>query len=167
MTIADERYYHWLINQVAIENKTRTYKEVLRCMYDTEFVWLPHVWNDENRIEDGKELRNEYGIDREFKPCSVLEVMIALSRRMEFIVGGTAPGWAWQFLLNLELDKYHDPLTLRKHNEVGDILHALVWRTYKTDGTGGFFPLQDPDGDQTQVEIWYQMAGYIDEILPE
>lgn len=163
--IQGERYFHALKRQVAVENHDRTFNEVLRIMYETEFIWS--VPNDDNRIMDACELRLEWGIDKDFAPISVLEVTIALSRRMEFTVGGTAPGWAWQFMLNLELDKYPDPLVLRTHNAVGDILHALVWRTYQPDGTGGFFPLQDADDDQTQVEIWYQMAAYIDEILPE
>lgn len=162
-----ERYFHWLIRQVAVENRNKTFKEVLRIMYETEFVWVPNVWNDENRVADATELRYEFGIPRDFKPVSVLEVTIALSRRMEFTVGGTAPEWAWQFMLNLELDKYTDPLTHRQTQQVGDALHALVWRTYRADGMGGFFPLQDPDEDQTLIEIWYQMSAYIAEILPD
>ena len=29
---------------------------------------------------------------------------------------------------------------------------------------GGFFPLAFPKEDQTKVEIWYQMSGYLEEL---
>jgi hypothetical protein len=32
---------------------------------------------------------------------------------------------------------------------------------------GGLFPLAWTDDDQTQIELWYQMAEYIEEIHPE
>ena len=140
-------------------------------MFQTEYVWL--IPNDDNRLMDGLELRGEFAREKGLPggyaaaPCSVLEVMIALSRRMEFIVGGTAPGWAWQFMLNLGFEKFTDPVSPRRMNQVADALQDLVYRNYSPDGSGGFFPLTNPDDDQTQVEIWYQMAAYIDEILPD
>ena len=70
-------------------------------------------------------------------------------------------------MLNLGLERYSDPLTKFKRGKVEEILQSLVYRNYATDGSGSFFPLQDPDDDMTQIEIWYQMAAYIDEILPE
>jgi hypothetical protein len=165
MTTQWSRYFYWLKSQV--EN-AGDYERVLVCMSVTEFAWLPNLWGDENRVQDGLALRHEWNPNITFQfPCSVLEVMIALSRRMEFTVGGTAPGWAWQFMLNLGLEKYKDPLSERRADQVGDLLHALIWRTYSPDGQGGFFPLQNPDDDQTQLEIWYQMSGYIEEILPD
>lgn len=161
------RYYHWLVSQVENhENYDSIHGSVLGRMSYTEFVWL--VPNDDNRLQDGLELRHEFrtGMDFIF-PCSVLEVMIGLSRRMAFTVGGTPEGWAWQFMLNLGFEKYRDPISKYKDAKVEEMLQALVYRTYSPDGSGGFFPLQEPDEDQTKVEIWYQMAAYIDEILPD
>jgi len=40
----------------------------------------------------------------------------------------------------------------------------LIWRDYHADGRGGFFPLTNPDTDQTKVEIWYQMNAYVTEM---
>jgi hypothetical protein len=57
-----------------------------------------------------------------------------------------------------------DPLTENKVRKVHHILERLIWRQYREDGLGGFFPLNWPDKDQTQVEIWYQMQKYVTEI---
>jgi hypothetical protein len=165
MSEAAEGYLGWLGSQI---RASRNYWGLLRIMLEKEFVWL--VANDDNRIGDAMEIRKEFtqttGVLYE-GPCSVLEVLIGLSRRLEFQSGGEAAGWAYQLLENLELHKLYDPLGPRKTIKAEEILETLVWRTYAPDGTGGFFPLAWPNEDQTKVEIWYQMAAYVEEIHPE
>lgn len=141
-------------------------------MHSKEFVWL--IPNDDNRIQDGKDLRREFLHDNDDpgfvtldQPCSVLEVLVGLSRRISFAAGGSAEGWAWQLLLNLDLERMSDPLSQRKATKVDQILEALIWRTYNPDGTGGFFPLSWPEEDQTKIELWYQMSAYVNEIHPD
>lgn len=170
-----EDYLRWLEPQIRDENDNpkRSYWDLLNMMYEKEFVWL--VPNDDNRIEDGLALRVEFCYAQHIRPnalknlgpCSFLEVLIALSRRLSFAAGGNSPGWAWQLVTNLELDKMWDRLSRPKRSQVTDILDACIWRTYLPDGCGGFFPLAWADDDQTQIEIWYQMADYIEEIHPE
>jgi hypothetical protein len=46
---------------------------------------------------------------------------------------------------------------------VNQILTNLVERTYQKNGKGGLFPLKQPAKDQRRVEIWYQMAAYLNE----
>ena len=146
---------------------------LLFLMHQIEFVWL--VPNDDNRIVDGTDLRWEFLQENtnhemkkeDFGPCSVLEVMIGISRRIAFSAGGEAEGWAWQLLDNLKLLSMSDPLSKRKAKIATAKIEALIWRTYQYDGTGGFFPLNFPEEDQTKVEIWYQMAAYINEIHPD
>jgi hypothetical protein len=172
-----EAYLHWLVEQVRAGDghQTVTYWDVLRLMHETEFVWL--VPNDDNRIQDGLDLRADFLNERQepeflvmidrFGPCSILEVMIGLSRRLAFAAGGEPEGWAWQLLCNLDLRTFRDPLSRRKASVVAELLHSLIWRTYAPDGTGGFFPLAWPKEDQTKVELWYQMSAYVEEIHPE
>ena len=143
-------------------------------MHMKEFVWMPEAGNDDNRIEDGLDLRMEFfheigrrGDRGDFGPCSVLEVMIGVSRRLAWFAGDGAEGWAFELLRNLELHKMPDPLSSRKAAKVDRILETLIWRNYRPDGYGGFFPLAWPSRDQTRVEIWYQMNEYIGEIHPE
>lgn len=171
-----EEYLRWLEPQIRDEYGrpgTDTYWDLLTVMFEKEFVWtVPH---DDSRMLDGLDLRVEFchaqhiRLDalRNLGPCSFLEVLIGLSRRLSFMAGGSAPGWAWQLLCNLELHRMTDPLSQRHISKANDILDAVIWRTYQPDGSGGFFPLAWPDGDQTQIELWYQMAAYIDEIHPE
>jgi hypothetical protein len=168
-----DAYFHWLAMQVGKQKRGHSHMGLLFLMHQIEFVWL--VPNDDNRIVDGTDLRWEFlqentnqemGKD-DFGPCSVLEVMIGISRRLAFAAGGEAEGWAWQLLDNLKLLHTSDPLSKRKAKIATTKIEALVWRTYQYDGTGGFFPLNYPGEDQTKVEIWYQMAAYINEIHPE
>lgn len=162
MNPADYAYYEWLVSQIHIPND-KTYMGLFEIMHNYDFVWT--VPNDDNRVQDGLDLRTEFldgtrkHIERE--GVSMLEVLVALSRRVAFTAGGEAPGWAWRLLKNLRLTKAYDPMTDDKASRVTDILEAVVWRTYRRDGFGGFFPLRDPHDDQTKVEIWYQLNAYV------
>jgi hypothetical protein len=180
-----EDYLQWLVPQLRDEEDRLSHPErefwgLGRIMYEKEFRW--HVPNDGNRLMDGLELRREFCDDHRVRmsarrrepfqsfldkenpnpPCSFLEVLIALSRRYTFTAGGkNAPGWAWILLSNLNLHRMYDPLTRGKARRARDILDVCIKRDYAPDGQGGFFPLENPLEDQTQVEIWYQMAAYV------
>lgn len=135
-------------------------------MHDKEFVWL--IPNDDNRIADGLDIRHEFFMRYKNRAiisqgCSVLEVMIGLSRRLAFMAGGTEEDWAWALLKNLGLDKMSGHIGRIRAVQIDDILERLIWRTYDPDGCGGFFPLAWPRKDQREVEIWYQMSAYIEE----
>lgn len=169
----DELYYTWLYRQVAdptVTEKTLTYWKLLKELYTKEFVWL--VPNDDNRLEDGKALRAEFiederldEVDREWMAlgCSVLELMVGLSRRLSFEADGEPHYWFWALMENLGINKYSDDWRLpRKH--INKILDRVIFRTYKENGDGGFFPLLHPDQDQRNVELWYQLSAYVLEL---
>lgn len=165
--VLTRRYFHWLVSQIEIGFEDQTYYDLFHLLHEKEFVWI--VPNDDNRVADALDLRKEFytrGRNGYLTPqdaASVLEVIVALSRRLEFEAGGQACLWAGRLLENLGLDKMCDPLSERKREKVKDIVEALVFRTYERNGTGGFFPLRHSDDDQTQIEIWYQMSAYIGE----
>jgi hypothetical protein len=161
----DRDYFLWLIEQVHEDGHQRTgYWGLFQILHDTEFVWM--VPNDDNRVEDARQLRVEFAGTHGKPSVSVLEVLVALSRRVAWVASGTPEGWAWKLLCNLGLNKFRDPISNRKVQKVNDILYAVIWRTYAPDGVGGFFPLSDPIRDQRQVEIWYQMHAYVRESHP-
>ena len=175
-----EDYLRWLAAQIRGDddgNPGRTYDGLLTIMFEKEFIW--RIANDDNRLVDGLELRVDFchqaGVHlgdagaflskaHPVPPCSFLEVLIALSRRLEFNAGGRASGWAWVLINNLTLHRLGDPVGRGKARQIHDILDRCIWRNYEPNGAGGFFPLHRPFEDQTQVEIWYQMSAYIGEM---
>lgn len=168
-----EDYLRWLEPQIRDENDEQTYWDLLSIMYEKEFVWF--IPNDDNRLGDGLDLRTEFchaqhirvSALRDLGPCSFLEVLIGLSRRLAFAAGGTASGWAWQLLCNVKLQRMNDPISRRQVDRINVALDQVIWRTYEPDGHGGLFPLSWCDEDQRKVELWYQMSAYINEIHPE
>jgi len=168
----DELYFRWLGCLVAdpkITNPRDTHWRLLKLLYDKEFVWfVPH---DGNRGEDGKDLRFEF-IDSEGLQdvdhgwmnlgCSMLEMLIALSRKLAFNAEGEPSGWFWRMIENVGLIGFKD----RKRyadEAVDDVLERLIWRGYDYSGDGGLFPLRCADRDQRSIELWYQMSAYVSE----
>lgn len=167
MKTLDFQYYEWLTSQIDIPNG-KTYDDLFERMHNVEFHWT--VPNDDNRIQDGLDLRTEFadGMQDELSlgGATFLEVLVALSRRVAFTAGGNKhPNqWAWTLLKNIGLRKATDPLTPEKAQYVDDVLHTVIWRSYSSDGRGGFFPLQNPEHNQTEFEIWDQMNMYVTEM---
>jgi hypothetical protein len=174
----EQLYLEWLKAQIWLDHPSKKYDGLMDLLYNREFVWI--IANDDNRVQDSLNLRVEFdallesrGSNRSLQnglsfleqpPVSVLEILVGLSRRLEFSADGEANKWAWQLLMNLELHRFDDPLGIVERTRIDEILDGLIWRTYKRDGQGGFFPLAWPTKDQTKVELWYQMNAYIDEI---
>lgn len=170
----DERlenmYFDWLCAKVIrVKNPTPslTYDTLLRTLHNTEFVWF--LSGDDNRAQDGKELRREFLIAGNFPddiewrtqyPCSVFEMLIAFSRRAEFNSEMPAHAWFWEMMSNLNLNGANDASEISPY-EIADVLEHFMFRQYPPNGDGGLFPLSDPREDQTQVEIWYQFCEYV------
>jgi hypothetical protein len=169
----DELYLRWLYSQVASVKtriRARTYWRLFKQLYTTEFIWL--VPNDDNRVMDGQLLRDEFLADSELEVvdqewmalnCSFLEMLIALSRRLSFEADGEPLEWFWHLMRNLELQDYTDNIDLPV-DEVMAKVNQVIWRTYRKNGIGGLFPLKRPRIDQTEVEIWYQLNAYLNEM---
>lgn len=165
----DDQYLPWLYAQVA-EVKTRrsskTYWRLFRQLFSTEFAWF--VPNDDNRAEDGRELRHEWAAETGYRPdpewlslgCSFLELLIGLARRLEFEAGRDVPFWFWQLIDNVGLTGFNDRARFTDE-EVDDRTSAVIWRTYDRNGNGGLFPLREAHKDQRKVEIWYQLSEYL------
>lgn len=166
----DDLYLTWLYSQVGsvkVKNPGRTYWTLFRQLYTKEFIWF--VPNDDNRAEDGRELRYEFAADEGLHhvdpawlslECSVLEMLIALSRRASFEDGRPAKVWFWIFLRNLGLDAYTDRSRYERR-DVDEVLESVIHRRYDRNGNGGIFPLYNPAKDQRRVELWYQLCEYL------
>lgn len=166
----DELYFTWLYSKVgSVEeaNPSRTYWALCRKLFTKEFIWF--VANDDNRAEDGRDLRDEFlneegivsvTIDWMRLGCSMFEFLIALSRRLDFEAEQSIEYWFWFLMDQLGLKQYCDRVQLPEEH-VDEILDRVIWRTYEPDGQGGLFPLREPHKDQRQVEIWYQLSAFL------
>ena len=163
----EEMYFDWLYAKVMLSDQPAlSYFRLIQTLYATEFIWL--IVGDDNRAEDGLELRKEFilAAGREdirltdfSSGCSILEMMIAFTKRAEFQTDIRPSRWFWEFLSNLELSDHYDDNF--DHEKVADVLYNFVWRTYGYSGKGGMFPLENAEADQREVEIWYQFCAYL------
>lgn len=164
----EDDYFRWLCSEVdsaEASDPVTSHWELLKVLHSKEFIWL--IPNDDNRVADGLDLRTEYanhhsGDMPHLLGCTVLEMMVGVSRALAFQTEGEVPGWFWVLVNNLGLMSYTDYfLTPRRERKVDEILENLIWRTYEYNGKGGLFPLDHPEKDQRGVEIWYQLCAYI------
>jgi hypothetical protein len=167
--VLDEEYLTWLYNQVGDvkeRNRSLTYWRLLRQLHSIEFVWV--VPNDDNRVQDGRGLREEWAAERNIsvnqafraRGCSFLEMLIGLSRRIAFEADGHVVVWFWHLIDNLGLLGCTDRSRYNQ-SEVDDRIKTVIFRNYARNGQGGLFPMRHARKDQREVEIWYQMNAYL------
>lgn len=164
-----EEYLKWLIKKMDGDD----YRKLFNAMICREFTYF--ISNDDNRAADGINLRDiffdETGIEvKDGIPCSILEMLVALSIRCEIDIVGV-PGEEkisrlfWIMIKNLDLDwctdARFDPRFVKEKMDI------LVERRYGRNGFGGLFPLYEhAKEDMRKTEIWYQMNYYICENAP-
>lgn len=177
-----EDYFNWLCDIVHANDPQDSFIKLMRVLFETDFYWV--IDNDINRAEDGKHLRSDFenrSLYSDYsviydKPCSVLEMLIALSIRIDEEVmwnpnkGNRAVTWFWEMLENLEIadiDDYSfcDP---EDRYRIKRILEKFLSRNYDKDGFGCLFPLNScyiccskVSQKVSQTEIWYQMMDYM------
>ena len=170
-------YLYDLVKEDAPERKD--YWMLLSDLQAFKFYWS--VEHDENRAQDGIDLRRRYlegewwanGEEALSGECSMLEMLIALAERMAFELAGTdvspdiyrTGSCFWEMVENLGLTRYSDGEYERLNGPfvVNKTLHDVVTRNYDETGVGGIFPLRGDYGDQRYVELWYQMQEYLTE----
>lgn len=175
----EQDYFHWLCEIINVDQDVSSWWLLMNNLHHTEFYALiPH---DENRALDGLTLREEYLNDIRCPKyvelngeCSVLEMMIALAKRMEYATfdpyssNGVQRGtsyWFWEMIRNLGLLEYSDDeyMELGGIDDVSIRVRNFLNRAYEFDGDGGLFPLRCPNQDQRDIEIWAQMNAYLEE----
>lgn len=169
----DARYLDWLYSKIGPlknRNPSTSYFQLAAALFQKEFTWF--VANDDNRVEDGRELReeflNEVAAERDIswmdEGCSMLEMLIALGRRLAFETDEDPFEWFWVLIDNLGLRPFVDSEFTEDYRvDVELVLDRVVSRSYDASGHGGLFPLKHPAQDQRGIEIWYQMAAYLGE----
>lgn len=168
----EKKYFEWLCNLVYDNNSKISYSRLLRCLHDREFTWTMPM--DENRALDGIALRNKFldlypyaDIDLD-RPCSFLEMMVALADRCEEHImsddryGNRTGEWFWNMILSLGLTRMFDE-DFDRHR-VDEVLFIFESRQYSPDGKGSLFTVDSTDVDMRNLEIWYQMNRYLLEV---
>lgn len=174
-----DEYFDWLYNTVCGSRfaKQISYRKLLMHMHDTEFIFL--IPNDQHRAEDGVNLRYRFALARDYDvdwtmdildgPCSVLEMMVALSIKCEENImddddfGNRTGQWFWGMVVSLGLGSMIDD-RYSKHT-VDNNLNRFLNREYEPDGRGGLFTIRRSSYDLRRVEIWHQLCWYLDSIV--
>lgn len=172
-------YFDWMCQLVSDKRYTRnqSYRKLLSKLHNIDFVYAIDM--DGNRAADGIDLRYYFGGERGYedyiitsflddRPCSILEMMIALAKRCENImedpeIGDRTAQWFWEMISNLGLYDMYDSNFDRRYVEV--TIDIFLNRGYERNGKGGLFVIKHPKRDLRTVEIWYQMNWYLDSIL--
>lgn len=177
--ILNDEYFEWMYQLVCNKLYSKlSYRKLLCYLYNTDFVYI--IGMDGNRAADGIDLRYrfayEFDIDKpliasylDTKPCSVLEMMIALSIRCEEHImddpdmGNRTGQWFWNMIVNLGLGSMNDLKFDKAY--VDKVIDVFLNREYKPNGEGGLFTIPNRKNDLRTVEIWYQAMWYLDSML--
>jgi hypothetical protein len=165
----EEMYVAWLYAQVSNVNhrsRRRTYWALMTTLYDCEFVAL--VPNDDNRVEDIKDLKNEFLLDAEiphaeaswYDNVTFLELLVVLARMLDFETDFGIEYCFMHMLENIELRDLTDNNGFST-DEVHRIVDKVVSRAYDHNGHGGLFPLKFSADDQREIDLWYQLNAYV------
>lgn len=171
MTNNERLYQKWLCDIVCngLFSKAISYDRLLSYLSHREFTII--IPNDINRAEDGVDLRLRYqmitdGYVSRRKPCSVLEMMIALAIRCEETImdnpayGDRTAQWFWSMIKNLGLYSMTDNVFDVKYVE--SVIDRFLNRDYAPNGEGGLFKINNCKRDLRDVEIWHQLCWYLD-----
>lgn len=171
----NNEYFDWLCDLACKKYSDRvSYRKLLSHLHSIEFRYL--ISRDENRAEDGLELRHMFVYENDYRddvelyidgPCSVLEMIVALSLKCEGImdnaqIGDQTKRWFWEMIINLGLgsmtdDNYNDVYVERT-------IDRFLDRDYEPDGRGGLFTVRHCEDDLRDVEIWHQLCWYLGSI---
>ncbi len=180
-------YFEFMYSTVVDESITGiSYRNLFHTL--DSIIFEPILAMDENRAVDGSNLKyNDFAdyynisndvINKAFgnNPCSVLEVLIALSLKIESELmtsvkyGNRTGQWFWTMINNLGLNGMSDEKwnmnPVAASHTVTNIINVFLDRQYQFDGTGGnivIFP--DTIYDLRLIDIWTQMSWYLNSFI--
>ena len=164
-------YYNWLYDIVCGKRVSGgpRYHRLFTFLFNEEFV--PGCSMDIERANDGFALRSRfeesYNVKLErTKCCSMLEMMIALSDRIERAImmdrdmGDRTGQWFWNMVVSLGFSSSDD----RSFDEekARAIMERFNCKGYASNGVGGLFTVHT-DVDMRKLDIWYQAMTYLNE----
>lgn len=170
-------YFEWIFDLVCGKRYSEyiSFRKLLMHLHDTEFTFI--IPKDINRAKDGADLRYRFALSLDSmdileyldRPCSVLEMMVALAIRCEENimddprVGDRTGQWFWGMITNLGLGGMSDDRFDKRY--VDGVLDRFLKRRYEPNGRGGLFTILNCDRDLRDIEIWVQLLWYLDNIV--
>lgn len=165
-------YFEWLCGLVD-EPDSGPHTRLLATLHSIPFRYS--IPMDGDRASDGVYLRYRFAYELNHseyelyldKPCSVLEMLIALSMKCEEQImsdpeyGNRTSMWFWNMLANLGICHFTDRRFAE--NVVKKRIDIWLDRMYGPHGEGGLFYIPSANVDLRDVDIWYQMLWYLDE----
>lgn len=172
----EDLYFKYMCH-LATKKKKKSYHKLLTQLHQTEFTFIFKM--DENRAYDGIDLRYRFAYDLQLpdslvskyldiRPCSVLEMMLALAARCEDNImtnpekGDRTSVWFWEMITSLGLSRMTDNNYDERY--VDTAIQKFLNREYEPNGKGGLFTIHGATKDLRDVEIWYQMCWYLNTI---
>lgn len=172
-------YFDWMYQLVCDDEYSRglSYRKLLSLLHDTDFTYT--IALDCNRYDDGIDLRYRFGNEQGYRdntiasyldnrPCSVLEMIIALAIRLEEHImddpdiGNRTGQWFWDMIVSLGLGSMDDSKFDKAY--AIDVIRRFLNRDYERDGKGGLFTIEHCRYDMRDIEIWYQANWYLDNV---
>lgn len=172
------KYLDWMYDLVCDDQYSRGlgYRKLFGYLYNVEFTYTLPM--DGNRFEDGINLRYKFGMAEGYddaiiatyldvRPCSVLEMMIALALRCEVHImddsqkGNRVGQWFWEMVVNLGISMPDDKFDPDVADRAMDI---FLNRKYDRDGRGGLFRTNDLTKNMRTMDIWYQMCAHLNDV---
>lgn len=168
------KYHDWLFSMVC-DNEHPIYNYDILLDYVNEKEFEYSIFLDKNRASDGLSLRYRYGLltgkdvnlALSSKQSSIFEVMIALAIRCNEMlnVEDCVPFLFWTMMKSLGLENMTNDIFSKK--KVDNVLERFLERRFSYNGKGGLFTIKNPRQDMREIEIWYQMHAYLNELFNE
>lgn len=166
----DKEYFAYLKSLVEDDDVNKTYDRLLDHLFRVKYIHI--VKGDENRASDGVDIRRRFMFqsrlprylftDEWFNiECSMLEMLVALAQKFAFQVDQSVREAFWHMIRNTAL--IHNDDIDYEEDVVDDALERILFRQYRANGEGGFFPLTQINRDQRNVELLYQLYTYVNQ----
>lgn len=180
----DALYFEWLLTCLDPDGVLEGVAYVGDLLHNCDFH--RRVGNDINRAVDGADLRKAFMMqfeDADFDPhvtndlmmseCTWFEMLVALSKHIDYTYDGGVENRFIELITNLTLDPMlshnntREPHMREYDQRFVDVATSNVDNNrFDRNGRGGLFPLTKPGyPDQRRVEIWDQCGAYFHERL--
>ena len=169
-------YFDWLCYLVCGERYSgaASYDKLLLRLHERPFRYILPM--DRNRASCGIDMRWRYAYEHGWceapacldRPCSVLEMMVALAVHCEEDImdnpnfGDRTGQWFWDMVVSLGLGGMTD--NRFDLGYVDFVIDRFLDREYEPDGRGGLFTIRNCRQDLRKVEIQHQQNWYLNTI---